>query len=383
MKVVAFFLVVFSPIVLFGQTSVWTFEVGCPIINKYRSGSIKGFDTTLTWSIWDMNYTIGLKYMPNVEKPWVYGISLSSGEVEGSRLSLPKETTIHGFSWQNYGGYIGYQVFQRKHFGLTVGLLPELTMTKYNRYNDTVSIMVQKPYFRINPEMDIDFKMPFGDNGLFMTSLRLKYEMPTHIMPSKLSLGLILKLGGEYKKPYIQYVQKKGAHEIFFYVKSLPLGSDLVWDFGDGTTSKEKTPTKIYEESGEYTVTITGSRLLSGTDDNGNSWEYTDTKTATTMVKIGNGTSSIGRRNPPLIKQPFVSAYFDVVTIDNKERLVSFKNMSKTGNVFYWDFGDRETATVQNPTHSFLYKGAYKVKLIVTDILTGETATYEKKIKFK
>lgn len=43
---------------------------------------------------------------------------------------------------------------------------------------------------------------------------------------------------------------------------------------------------------------------------------------------------------------------------------VSFANSSTNGDTYYWDFGDGNTSTIENPTHTYLTNGNYPVKLI-------------------
>ncbi len=44
---------------------------------------------------------------------------------------------------------------------------------------------------------------------------------------------------------------------------------------------------------------------------------------------------------------------------------VQFFNTSENANAYYWDFGDGQTATIQNPTHEYGTLGTFNVKLIV------------------
>ena len=55
---------------------------------------------------------------------------------------------------------------------------------------------------------------------------------------------------------------------------SLPLGH--LWNFGDGTTSREQNPTHIYATNGRYTVTLTVTNSFGG-----------DTKTLTGFIAVG------------------------------------------------------------------------------------------------
>nr|MBP6640208.1 T9SS type A sorting domain-containing protein [Bacteroidia bacterium] len=50
---------------------------------------------------------------------------------------------------------------------------------------------------------------------------------------------------------------------------------------------------------------------------------------------------------------------------------------ASTGGVttWFWDFGDAQTSTLQNPVHSYLALGVYTVTLIVTDGFCRDTTT--------
>ncbi len=52
------------------------------------------------------------------------------------------------------------------------------------------------------------------------------------------------------------YVREASAGAITF-INTSELADSYAWDFGDGTTSTAKNPTKTFEETGEYIVTLT------------------------------------------------------------------------------------------------------------------------------
>ena len=49
---------------------------------------------------------------------------------------------------------------------------------------------------------------------------------------------------------------------------------------------------------------------------------------------------------------------------------VAFKNSSNGGNNFYWDFGDGNTSTAYQPTHTYTDTGIFTVMLVVSDSLS-------------
>lgn len=124
---------------------------------------------------------------------------------------------------------------------------------------------------------------------------------------------------------------------------------NIAWDFGDGSTSTEASPTHVwYNNSGEldtYTITV------NGTSSNG----CAGTATATAHVKpqpIANFTTNTTSGCDPLVTE--------------------FSNYSSLADSFEWNFGDGETSHELNPTHAFMAEGteqSFEVVLTAMDDL--------------
>jgi len=121
----------------------------------------------------------------------------------------------------------------------------------------------------------------------------------------------------------------------------------IEWDFGDGSTATDSlTPTHIYRDDGEYTVTLTVI------DSNGG------IGTDSLVVTINN-------------LAPIVDAGSDQVVTENE--LVYFHgDFSDMGSLdthtVYWSFGDGTAATgTLTPTHLYRDNGIYTALLTVTD----------------
>lgn len=117
-----------------------------------------------------------------------------------------------------------------------------------------------------------------------------------------------------------------------------------LWDFGDGSTSTQVSPSHTYTNPGVYTITL----LVR--DANGCS----DELSIDDMITITNAPDAQFTANPN-------NACFAPQTI-------SFNNTS-TGNglTYAWDFGDGSTSTDSDPTHTYTSTGAYTVSLTITN----------------
>jgi PKD repeat protein len=125
------------------------------------------------------------------------------------------------------------------------------------------------------------------------------------------------------------------------------------WDFGDGTTSAEQSPSHTYA-AGIWTVTLTVTDVHGCTD---------------TEVK----TQYIDSNAPP-------TATFRAVPAGGPAPLaVQFTDLSVAGDnpliSWLWKFGDGATSTNQNPLHEYAAAGAYTATLTVGDAHGCQSAT--------
>ncbi len=107
------------------------------------------------------------------------------------------------------------------------------------------------------------------------------------------------------------------------------------WDFGDGTTSTERNPVKVYDPSPStttYDVSLTVFAYSSG------GTKIPNTKTQTiTLVQ------------PTMVANFTWEANAQVVTFTNTSTNVGFEEP----DAYLWDFGDGTTSTAKNPIHTF------------------------------
>ncbi len=116
-------------------------------------------------------------------------------------------------------------------------------------------------------------------------------------------------------------------------------GSTALWNFGDGTTSTDWIPTKIYSAPGTYTITLTTSTTASCID------------TYQQVVIVEKATANF-TSTPKFHCNPIQVSYTDL----------SSSNVIK----WWWKFGKNpDSSTVQNPTYNYAGAGSYDDTLIV------------------
>ncbi|MBV1907855.1 MAG: PKD domain-containing protein [Kangiellaceae bacterium] len=115
------------------------------------------------------------------------------------------------------------------------------------------------------------------------------------------------------------------------------------WDFGDGNTSSDQNPVHDYTAGGTYTVALTV------TDDLGS----TDVSTQSISVVAPNAA--------PTADFSFTATELTVDFTD------SSSDSDGSVDSWSWDFGDGNTSSVQNPSHSYTSAGTYTASVTVTD----------------
>ena len=117
--------------------------------------------------------------------------------------------------------------------------------------------------------------------------------------------------------------------------------SEYLWDFGDGSTSSEPSPTHVYTTAGSYDVSLT--------------------------VSGPGGTDTVVCQSCIVVTHPVPVSDFEVsLTRGDYPLTIQFSDLS-TGpiNIWAWDFGDGSTSNLQNPEHVYTEAGSYNVTLTV------------------
>ncbi|MCW3092461.1 MAG: hypothetical protein JWP81_3530 [Ferruginibacter sp.] len=120
---------------------------------------------------------------------------------------------------------------------------------------------------------------------------------------------------------------------------SNPVPSSVNWSFGDGTSSSQGNPVKLYSNPGTYQIKLVanfGSCLDSAA------------KTITVL---------------PSPKAAFTA---DDSASCSFPATVNFTQTASNAISYAWDFGDNTTSTSLNPAHTYNSYGNFKVQLVVT-----------------
>jgi VCBS repeat-containing protein len=123
------------------------------------------------------------------------------------------------------------------------------------------------------------------------------------------------------------------------------------WNFGDKKTSNAQNPTHTYSNAGSYTVKLTVKNSAGS-------------NMATKMITV---------IAPP---QPTAAFHSDVQTGPAPLTVKFTDDSTGTAPLTYsWNFGDKKTSTLQNPTHIYTKAGSYTATLTVKNSGGSTTAT--------
>ena len=152
-----------------------------------------------------------------------------------------------------------------------------------------------------------------------------------------------------YAQPHAEFLMSSGSGCINETISFINLSFGGVvsyeWDFGDGSPlSNAVNPTYVYSDTGTFTVTLTV------TDGSG----LTDSWTEDYIVR------------PPIASFVLIPSIGCALP-----HTVFFTDQSTFPDTWFWDFGDGNTSTLQNPVHNYTSVGTYVVTLTVTDTIYG------------
>jgi gliding motility-associated-like protein len=127
---------------------------------------------------------------------------------------------------------------------------------------------------------------------------------------------------------------------VHFTNTSSSAATQSFWNFGDGTTSADSSPVKVYTTTGTFTVKLVqGYGICSDS--------------ASQTIEV--------------FARPTAGFSLDKRTGCQVPLTVQFQNSSTNAVSYQWDFGDGTTSTQANPSHTYTQLGDYDVTLIVTN----------------
>lgn len=141
---------------------------------------------------------------------------------------------------------------------------------------------------------------------------------------------------------YTQFSSYQSGDLMNFSPAWIDFSSTYNWDFGDGTTSSEISPSHQFAAEGSYYVCLTVTNFLCSS-------------TYCEWVYYSNGNNG-----------GWCQANFEVSAIDTVTSTVWLNEISTGANQYFWDFGDGSSSTEQYPTHTYAQNGFYYVCLTVT-----------------
>jgi len=123
------------------------------------------------------------------------------------------------------------------------------------------------------------------------------------------------------------------------------------WEFGDGTISTEQNPSHVYDQLLVHHVTLTITTA------SGCSYSY-----------IG-----FNAVNFDVISATFTATY----TQGPFPQTVQFTSTNQAATSWFWDFGDGNTSTEQNPVHTYAIDGNYTVTLMINSDECFVTSSFD------
>jgi PKD repeat protein len=144
-----------------------------------------------------------------------------------------------------------------------------------------------------------------------------------------------------------------------FTADNLPSEGTFLWNFGDGSFSRDARPKHTFSKSGRFEVMLSHSSVGGGTIQN---------KPVSDVIVIHEVPEAIFT----VLKQEY----------ENTIPSVHFENRSIGGKTYAWDFGDGTTSNLMVPRHVYKKSGVYTVSLLVTNS-TGCTDRMEKTVRIE
>jgi gliding motility-associated-like protein len=245
---------------------------------------------------------------------------------------------------------------------VTVSSPPEVSFTAKNNTGCRAPLNVS---FKNTTPGAFSYLWNFGDN----TTSALQNPFHTYKKAGEYEVSLTVKNASKCYSTLRQPGLVKITPPKIASIKNLPLkgcipstatpvavitnsteGIKYLWDFGDGATSTDSTPSHTYTTPGNYNIKLTITTPAG----------CIDTLTVVKGAQVGTKPNSDFSADP-----------LDVCA----NTPVNFKDLSSgsTANIWNWKFGDHGTSSEQNPLHIYSNAGKFSVTLIVSNFGCSDT----------
>jgi PKD repeat protein len=198
----------------------------------------------------------------------------------------------------------------------------------------------------------------YGASGVYNVCLIIVAKNGTSTCKERICMKVEVKCGsnnGSKCKLKPDFAFKSDSCKVVFNNNSTAGAGTTItnwyWSFGDGQTDTTQNPTHTYIASGVYNVCL----VIAGKNGNDNCKERICKKVE---VRCGGNNGSKCKLNPNFV---FKSDSCNVVFNNN-----STAGVGTTITKWLWNFGDGQTDTTQNPTHTYAVSGMYNVCLLIT-----------------
>ena len=201
-------------------------------------------------------------------------------------------------------------------------------------------------------------QVPDGEAGRLDVSTYgcgIAYEQSDFFTPDNTQLLFDFQIcgdsvGSDCEAMFYSYPGQNSPYSILFVDESWGNPDGWAWEFGDGATSGDQNPEHTYAEQGEYFVTLTISNSV-----NQCSSSFQE------VIYVGD--SVWGGDCQAMFYYYPDSADFHIINYTDMS--IAGGNPTGVPDTWYWDFGDGNYSTDQNPTHTYTDEGDYMVCLTI------------------
>jgi PKD repeat protein len=199
----------------------------------------------------------------------------------------------------------------------------------------------------------------FGDNTT-SSSLSLVHSYPTKkdyavTLKTEYLNGCVVtqtKTVSVINKPLADFQFVQECDEVIKFTNLSENSNSWHWSFGDGSSSEEKNPTHAYGSHGSYQVTLTAKNKNCEVSFN-------------QFITVQQGLEA------DFSPTESMSCETDEILGGCIPKTINFIDLSLFSEdiaSWSWDFGDGETSSSQNPSHTYTVPGDFPVILSITDI---------------